>query len=155
MLVSLLLSAGSCQDSLPIGCASSGSLLHLAIRNSGYISGQEIAFLLIKAGADLAVEDCEKRTALCCAVYVNNCELVEELLRLGSSPWRVNTKTMETAGKEINTLLDTYRNKVPGLQEMASRSIRRAVARSLLGGLPFVDKIDCLPLPQKLKDFIS
>ena len=156
MLVSLLLSAGCRLDILPAGCGSSGSALHLAIRSSGYISGQEIAFLLIKAGADLWRKDCENRTPLGWAVYVNNCELVEELLLLGSNPWKVSRKVMETAGKEVTTLVNIFKKRVPRLQELARRSIRRAVARSMVAtGSSFVLKLDSLPLPTKLIDFIT
>ena len=161
MLVSLLLSAGCRLDILPAGCVSSGcvssgSALHLAIRSSGYISGQEIAFLLIKAGADLWHKDCENRTPLGWAVYVNNCELVEELLLLGSNPWKVSRKVMETAGKEVTTLVNIFKKRVPRLQELAGRSIRRAMTRSVVKtGLSFVGKFNSLPLPTKLIDFLT
>ena len=156
MLVSLLLSAGSRLDILPAGCISSGSALHLAIRSSGYISGQEIAFLLIKAGADLWLEDGEKRTPLGWAAYVNNCELVEELLMLGSNPWKGSRKVMESSGKEVTTLVNIFRKRVPRLQDLSRRSIRRAVVKSnSRAGTSFALQLSSLHLPQKLVDFLS
>jgi len=154
-LVSLLLGAGCRLDLVPPGCISSGSALHLAIRSSGYISGQEIAFLLIQAGANLWLEDRENRTPLAWAVYVNNLELVEELLLLGSNPWKVSRKVMESAGNEVMALLNIYKKRVPRLQELARRAIRRAVASSgVAGKSAFVVKIRTLTLPQKLQDYI-
>ena len=154
-LVSLFLTAGCRLDLVPAGCVSSGSALHLAIRSSGYISGQEIAFILIQAGANLWLEDGENRTPLAWAVYVNNLELVEELLVLGSNPWKVSRKVMESAGCEVTALLNIYKKRVPRLQELARISIRRSVARSSETDKSiFAVKIRRLPLPQKLLEYI-
>ena len=154
-LVSLFLAAGCRLDLVPAGCVSSGSALHLAIRSSGYISGQEIAFILIQAGANLWLEDGENRTPLAWAVYVNNLELVEELLVLGSNPWKVSRKVMESAGCEVTALLNIYKKRVPRLQELARISIRRSVARSSETDKSiFAVKIRRLPLPQKLLEYI-
>ncbi|XP_023337272.1 sex-determining protein fem-1 [Eurytemora carolleeae] len=77
LAVSRLISKGVC---IP------GGLLSSAIKRSGYINGQEIAFILIKAGARVQEIDKEGRTALHWAVYVGNIELVDTLLRQGSNP---------------------------------------------------------------------
>ena len=154
-LVSMFLAAGCRLDLVPAGCVSSGSALHLAIRSSGYISGQEIAFILIQAGANLWLEDGENRTPLAWAVYVNNLELVEELLVLGSNPWKVSRKVMESAGCEVMAVLNIHKKRVPRLQELARIAIRRSVARSRVTDNPiFAGKLRSLPLPHKLVEYI-
>ena len=81
---------------------------------------------------------------------------MEELLLLGSNPWKVSRKVMEFAGKEVTSLVNIFKKRVPRLQELARRSIRRAVARSMVvTGSSFLLKLDSLPLPTKLIDFIT
>lgn len=162
LLVSLLVAAGCRLDILPVGCQAAGSVLHLAIRSSGYISGQETAFCLVQAGAELGVKDSEGRTPLAWAVYVNNLELVEELIRLGSNPWEVGNGVMEVGGQEVVNIVRVARRRVGQLQELLRKEIRSSVSKSRVAAvqemklrqLNFVDKMSTLPLPHRMIEYL-
>ena len=141
-LVSLLLQAGA---RIP------PTLLHTAIKLSGYITGQEISFLLIRHGARLEVEDELGRTALGWAVFVNNQELVEDLLRVGGRPGEISPALLALASPEIRQLVERSRREVAGLEILAGSVIRRCLASRSSRTQTFAEKLQLLPLPDKLK----
>ena len=143
-LVSLLLQAGA---EIP------PSLLHAAIKLSGYISGQEIALLLLRHGAPLEVEDEQGRTALSWAVFVNNQELVEQLLKAGERPARVSRGLLELASPDVRRLIESSRGEVVRLELAASKVIRRCLAGRRNRTETFSQRLQLLPLPDKLKCF--
>ena len=121
VLVSLLLSAGARITS---------GLVTMAVKLSGYITGQEIAFLLIHHGADVRDRDQDDKSVLSWAVYVNNYELTEELLRVGADPWAVSNNILDTASHDIKQIIDETRHKVPNLELLCKRSIRNVLLQS-------------------------
>ena len=148
-LVSLLLQAGA---RIP------PTLLHTAIKFSGYITGQEISFLLIRHGAKLEVEDELGRTALSWAVFVNNQELVWELLRLGGRSAKVSPALLALASTEIREMMERSRKEVVRLELLASGVIRRCLVSSSSNNYnretqTFSQRLQLLPLPDKLKCF--
>ena len=141
-LVSLLLQAGA---EIP------PTLLHTAIKLSGYITGQEIALLLLRHGAPLGVEDEEGRTSLSLAVLLNNQELVEALLRAGERPARISRGLLELAMPEIRRLVERSRSEVVRLELVAGAVIRRCLVGRNSKKQSFAQKLQLLPLPDRLK----
>ena len=138
--MSLLLSSGSRLQS---------SCLHNAVRMSGYITGQEIAFLLLHYGADTNTRDDHGQCPLSLAVWVNNTELCEELIRLGSHPGQVSSQLLDTASHDIKHLIAQTRANPAPLQLLTKRCIRDSVLKSNCD-IPFPVKLSKLQLPQKL-----
>ena len=146
VLVSLLLTAGA---------KIAPGLVTMAVKLSGYITGQEIAFLLIHHGAgvrDVGHED--DKTALSWAVYVNNMELIQELLRVGADPWAVSNNVLDTASEDVKKLIDKTRYNVPDLELLCNRSIRISLLQSN-NKSSFHQKLRELHLPSKLLKCIS
>ena len=139
-LVSVLLSSGA---RIQPQC------LHSSVKMSGYITGQEIAFLLIQHGADINSLDDEDQSPLSRAVWVNNQELCEELLRVGADPGSVDDSVLETASPVIQQLIHDSRHKVADLQLLTQRVIRTSLLQSNCD-ISFSKKLSSLKLPQKL-----
>ena len=140
-MVSLLLEAGA---------RISAGLLHTAIKMSGYLSGQEISLLLLRHGADVEARDREGRSALSWAVWVNNLEIVEEVLRLGGDPHTVGRAVEVTASSEVRELVERSRSQVRRLESLVSRVIRRTLIDNVSTS-SFTERLSQLPLPSKLK----
>ena len=143
-LVKLLLSSGA---------SINHHLLHQAIKMSGYISGQEIAFLLIRHGVDVTQKDKEGRSPLDWSVYVNNPELVEELLRVGATPASVSSKLLETASRDIKKRLESAKSAPQRLHQLSKKCIRLAILHNH-SDMSFHEKLLSLPLPLKIIDEI-
>ena len=145
-LVRLLLGAGA---RLHAPC------LHSAIRMSGYITGQEIAFLLIRSGAE--VTECEvgdrRLRPLDWAVGVDSRELCEELLRVGARPADVPGQILDTASPGLRSLISEARRSVPSLEALARQRARASVAASH-SHLSIETRISRLNLPRRISDAI-
>ena len=129
-------------------------MVTMAVKLSGYITGQEIAFLLIHHGADVRdIDQEDNKSVLSWAVFVNNYELTEELLRVGADPWAVSGHILETASGDIKHLIDETRFKVPSLELLCNRSIRNALLQSNSRS-SFHQKLRQLHLPPKLLNTI-
>lgn len=145
-LVRLLLGAGA---RLHAPC------LHAAIRSAGYVTGQEIAFLLIRAGAGVREREAGDRRLrpLDWAVSVNSRELCEELLRTGARPVEIPGQILDTASSDVRSLIAEARRTVPTLESLA-RLIARASVTASHSRLSLEQRISTLNLPRRISDAI-
>ena len=145
-LVRLLLGAGA---RLHAPC------LHSAIRMAGYITGQEIAFLLIRAGAEVTEREAGDRRLrpLDWAVSVDSTELSAELLRTGARPAEVPGQILDTASPGLRSLIAEARRSVPSLETLARQRARASLAASH-SHLSLEQRISRLSLPRRISDAI-
>ena len=133
--------------------------LHTAVRLAGYVTGQEIAFLLASHGAEVTEPETEEagaRRPLDWAVAVNSLELCEELLRLGARPHSVPTQLLAAASPQVRSLIVKAKSEVPTLEHLAKIIIRSSLVNvnsiTVSNGntSTFRERLFSLHLPQKL-----
>jgi len=128
------------------GATSEPGLLARAVKTAGYLGGHEIAFsLLPRTPVAHLNQPFEGRTALCWAVLRGDLEMVEAILERRPSLEGLKTVQAKTTS-EVSALLVSYNTLVPSLQHLARAVVREVVA---------VGKMDKLPLPSRLFDFVK